>query len=243
MRSRRRQPSIARRLATASSHAPGLSGMPASGHRAEGFEQRLLRQILGPREVARVPGQCRRRCAPTRRATPPPPPGGHVSRRHSWCQRRAADSPPSTVSSYAGMVPKNDSTPRRRASLELLRAEASDELAVVIAERLRAGEDPWDFMEDLPYRRRTRRLHAACRDHRRERRIAAERRAALPGAPPDRPRIPPADARRLAAARRREHAPPLGCDGACRGLIVSCWQPAIPALSPATRCRRADRCR
>ncbi|WP_127473606.1 tryptophan synthase subunit alpha [Microbacterium sulfonylureivorans] len=43
-----------------------------------------------------------------------------------------------------------DQLPRRRASLELLRAEASDELAVVIAERLRAGEDPWDFMDDLP---------------------------------------------------------------------------------------------
>ncbi|GAA1921682.1 hypothetical protein GCM10009775_12630 [Microbacterium aoyamense] len=40
--------------------------------------------------------------------------------------------------------------PRRRASLELLRAEAADELAVVIAERLRGGEDPWAFMEDLP---------------------------------------------------------------------------------------------
>jgi hypothetical protein len=47
-------------------------------------------------------------------------------------------------------VPTDDKTPRRRASLELLRAEASDELAVVIAERLRAGEDPWDFMDDLP---------------------------------------------------------------------------------------------
>lgn len=39
---------------------------------------------------------------------------------------------------------------RRRASLELLRAEAGDELSVIIAERLRAGEDPWDFMDDLP---------------------------------------------------------------------------------------------
>jgi hypothetical protein len=38
----------------------------------------------------------------------------------------------------------------RRASLELLRAEAADELAVVIHERLLAGEDPWDFMDDLP---------------------------------------------------------------------------------------------
>ena len=44
----------------------------------------------------------------------------------------------------------NDQGPRRRASLELLRAEASDELAVLIHERLRGGEDPWDFMEDLP---------------------------------------------------------------------------------------------
>ncbi|MBB2976522.1 hypothetical protein FHX49_002097 [Microbacterium endophyticum] len=38
----------------------------------------------------------------------------------------------------------------RRASLELLRAEAADELAVLVHERLRDGEDPWDFMEDLP---------------------------------------------------------------------------------------------
>ena len=48
------------------------------------------------------------------------------------------------------MVPKDDQTLRRRASLELLRAEAADELSVLIAERLRGGEDPWDFMEDLP---------------------------------------------------------------------------------------------
>jgi len=32
----------------------------------------------------------------------------------------------------------------------VLRAEASDELAVLIQERLLGGEDPWDFMEDLP---------------------------------------------------------------------------------------------
>lgn len=38
----------------------------------------------------------------------------------------------------------------RRASLEVLRAEAMDELTVVIGERLRAGEDPWEFMEELP---------------------------------------------------------------------------------------------
>ncbi|MFB8387974.1 tryptophan synthase subunit alpha [Microbacterium sp. NPDC055910] len=44
----------------------------------------------------------------------------------------------------------DDQTPRRRASLELLRAEATDELSVVIDERLRSGEDPWEFMEDLP---------------------------------------------------------------------------------------------
>ncbi|MFD4957710.1 tryptophan synthase subunit alpha [Microbacterium sp. NPDC058389] len=44
----------------------------------------------------------------------------------------------------------DEQTPRRRASLELLRAEAADELSVLVAERLRGGEDPWDFMEDLP---------------------------------------------------------------------------------------------
>src|SRR5918995_3731221 len=43
-----------------------------------------------------------------------------------------------------------DDIPCRRASLELLRAEASDELSVLVHERLRAGEDPWEFMEDLP---------------------------------------------------------------------------------------------
>lgn len=43
-----------------------------------------------------------------------------------------------------------EQTPARRASLELLRAEAADERASIIAERLRAGEDPWDFMEELP---------------------------------------------------------------------------------------------
>ncbi|MDN3495087.1 hypothetical protein QL996_04045 [Planococcus sp. APC 4015] len=45
---------------------------------------------------------------------------------------------------------ENDHEPRRRASLELLRAEAADELSVIVSERLRDGEDPWDFMEDLP---------------------------------------------------------------------------------------------
>lgn len=44
----------------------------------------------------------------------------------------------------------HEQTPRRRASLELLRAEASDELSVVVHERLLGGEDPWEFMEDLP---------------------------------------------------------------------------------------------
>jgi hypothetical protein len=39
---------------------------------------------------------------------------------------------------------------RRRASLEVLRAEAADERDVLVLERLRAGEDPWEFMEDLP---------------------------------------------------------------------------------------------
>lgn len=38
----------------------------------------------------------------------------------------------------------------RRASLEVLRAEAADERSVLVEERIRDGEDPWDFMEDLP---------------------------------------------------------------------------------------------
>lgn len=32
----------------------------------------------------------------------------------------------------------------------MLRAEAGDELATVVFERLRAGEDPWEFMQELP---------------------------------------------------------------------------------------------
>ncbi|MCU1439493.1 MAG: tryptophan synthase subunit alpha [Rhodoglobus sp.] len=39
---------------------------------------------------------------------------------------------------------------RRRESLEVLRAEACEELDTVIRERLRSGEDPWAFMEELP---------------------------------------------------------------------------------------------
>ncbi len=38
----------------------------------------------------------------------------------------------------------------RRASLEVLRAEASDERSVVVDERLRHGEDPWEFMQEIP---------------------------------------------------------------------------------------------
>ena len=40
--------------------------------------------------------------------------------------------------------------PRGRASLEVLRAEARDELDTVIRERLMAGEDPWAFMDEIP---------------------------------------------------------------------------------------------
>ena len=39
---------------------------------------------------------------------------------------------------------------RRGASLEVLRAEAHDELQTVILARARGGEDPWDFMTELP---------------------------------------------------------------------------------------------
>jgi hypothetical protein len=38
----------------------------------------------------------------------------------------------------------------RRASLEVLRAEAHDELDTVVFERLLGGEDPWAFMDVLP---------------------------------------------------------------------------------------------
>lgn len=48
---------------------------------------------------------------------------------------------------YAGWVSESSAA---RASVELLRAEAADELSVLVEERLRQGEDPWDFMEDLP---------------------------------------------------------------------------------------------
>ena len=39
--------------------------------------------------------------------------------------------------------------PRGRASLEVLRAEAAQELETIVHERLVAGEDPWAFMEEL----------------------------------------------------------------------------------------------
>lgn len=38
----------------------------------------------------------------------------------------------------------------RRASLEVLRAEAEDERATMVEARVRAGEDPWEFMAELP---------------------------------------------------------------------------------------------
>ena len=44
----------------------------------------------------------------------------------------------------------NNHIPRGRASLEVLRAEAHQELDTVIHERLLSGEDPWAFMEELP---------------------------------------------------------------------------------------------
>ncbi len=37
-----------------------------------------------------------------------------------------------------------------RASLELLRAEARDELETMIEDRGRDGRDPWEFMQELP---------------------------------------------------------------------------------------------
>lgn len=47
-------------------------------------------------------------------------------------------------------MPSHDPDHPRRASLEVLRAEAGDELATVVVERLRGGEDPWAFMDEIP---------------------------------------------------------------------------------------------
>lgn len=44
----------------------------------------------------------------------------------------------------------DDTVRRRGASLEVLRAEAHDELQTVILSRARDGEDPWEFMSELP---------------------------------------------------------------------------------------------
>jgi hypothetical protein len=46
--------------------------------------------------------------------------------------------------------PRDETGVRRRASLEVLRAEAGDELSTIVFERLRSGEDPWEFMQELP---------------------------------------------------------------------------------------------
>jgi len=41
--------------------------------------------------------------------------------------------------------------PRRTGrSLEVLRAEAAEEIAMIVEHRSRAGEDPWEFMPMLP---------------------------------------------------------------------------------------------
>jgi hypothetical protein len=47
-------------------------------------------------------------------------------------------------------MPANNHVPRGRASLEVLRAEAHQELETIVEERLLGGEDPWAFMEELP---------------------------------------------------------------------------------------------
>ena len=44
----------------------------------------------------------------------------------------------------------NEFRVQRRASLEVLRAEASEERDTVVHERLLAGGDPWEFMDELP---------------------------------------------------------------------------------------------
>nr|WP_141881011.1 tryptophan synthase subunit alpha [Homoserinimonas aerilata] len=48
------------------------------------------------------------------------------------------------------MHPHPERLPRGRASLELLRAEAAQEIDTIIEERLHGGQDPWQFMDELP---------------------------------------------------------------------------------------------
>ena len=55
----RRKASMARRLATAISQAPGLSGTPVLGHSDEGDDQRVLRQLLGTVDIPHHAGQAR----------------------------------------------------------------------------------------------------------------------------------------------------------------------------------------
>ena len=83
---------------------------------------------------------------------------------------------------------------QRRASLEVLRAEASEELDTVVHERLLAGEDPWAFMDELPtvdelvvyliradvIREDGERMPSAQRDYRVLRQIALEHPALTP---------------------------------------------------------------
>ncbi|TQL47094.1 hypothetical protein FB562_0141 [Homoserinimonas aerilata] len=50
----------------------------------------------------------------------------------------------------ARLHPHPERLPRGRASLELLRAEAAQEIDTIIEERLHGGQDPWQFMDELP---------------------------------------------------------------------------------------------
>ena len=112
-----------------------------------------------------------------------------------------------------------------------------------IHERLRAGEDPWDFMEDLPTVDELVVFTLRAENIADERRLAAQRRAPLPRAAPDRPGVSAAHPRGLAPARRREHAPPLGCDGACRGLSSRVGGAPLLLLGEPLVVGRQIRCR
>lgn len=60
------------------------------------------------------------------------------------------ETPSATYPVCTGSKEGPDVTHRVPISLELLRQEARDELDAVIEYRCRLGDDPWDFMPELP---------------------------------------------------------------------------------------------
>jgi hypothetical protein len=103
-----------------------------------------------------------------------------------------------------------------------LRAEAADELSVLSEERIRDGEDPWDFMEDLPSVDElvvlTLRAENIASDGGNKPTVVAQ----LPGAATDLARVPRTDARGVAPARQR---------------TAPAWDASVRARHPDARAR------